>query len=136
MIPPAGWVHAICVPGQRKPAQEFGTVRPGRRSDTDKRYRDISSRKGTERRKDRLTGIGNCTFQERQINEKSALFLLPGITQGGGDDSHFGFSAGGGILIGELNPLGFRLYPLFHHVFRDERPENYWTINSGIVWAF
>lgn len=55
---------------------------------------------------------------------------------GSGTESHFGFSVGGGVNIGEARPFMVRLYPLYHYVAREKDPDKYWTFNAGIVVGF
>jgi len=50
--------------------------------------------------------------------------------------AHFGFSAGVGATIGQPTPVMIQVYPLYNYVFRDISPNQYFTINAGLVFGF
>lgn len=54
---------------------------------------------------------------------------------GTGTDAHFGYSLGGGFAVGKGQPVRVRFYPLWNYVFRDESPDQYITVNLGIIWV-
>lgn len=57
-------------------------------------------------------------------------------TFGTGTNAHFGLSISGGVTIGDPHPVMFLIYPKYNKVFRDERPDEYWTFNGGLVFGF
>ncbi|MBD3243104.1 MAG: outer membrane beta-barrel protein [Chitinivibrionales bacterium] len=58
------------------------------------------------------------------------------VEPGDGASAHFGISLAGGFVIGEGEPILMRVYPIWNYVVRDDSPDQYLTVNIGLVWVF